>query len=95
MPKTIIAWTWEDAFQNYGFNDGNDWCRTFVVVEALEELGYKCETSYGSHNNYICTLTKDTTSIEVGEDNLRRSLPRDAVTFLDQQFGETYIIEYP
>ena len=53
----------------------------FVVVEALEELGYKCETSYGSHNNYICTVTKDTTSIEVDEDNLRRSLPRDVVTF--------------
>ena len=93
MPKTIITWQWEEAFQRYGFDDGNGWNGTDHVAEALGDLGYECEHLYGSHNHYILTLTKGGQVIENEGDEPKEFLPKRVVDFLDQRFNQDCTVE--
>lgn len=64
MPKTVIYWTWEDAFSKFGFGDGDSWNGTSLVSDAIEKLGYETECDYwGTHNYMIMDIKKDGKSI--------------------------------
>ena len=67
--KTIIEWTWEEAFDKFGFDDGDGWNGTHLVVDAIESLGYEVvPDSWGCHNYMIFDIKKDGKSILFSED---------------------------
>ena len=100
MPKTVITWIWEEAFQRYGFNDGNN-SETWRVMEALEGEGYVGDEVSGVHNTYICGLRKETGEVwndglceDVNDSaQLRASLPSEVVALLDRAFPDELVIE--
>lgn len=64
MPKIIIEWQWEEAFDKFGFGDGDRWNGTHEVESEIESLGYECETEHwGVHNYMIMDIKKDGKSI--------------------------------
>lgn len=97
MPKTIIQWEWEEAFDPYGFGDGDSWNGTGLVQSAIERLGYQTEADGGMHNFCIHHLTKGEERWELvghdGVEELRRLLPPDVVTTLDREFNADYVYE--
>ena len=70
MPKIIIEWQWEEAFDKFGFSDGDGWNGTHEVEGEIESLGYECETDHwGVHNYMIFDIKKDGKSILFPEKN--------------------------
>jgi len=70
MPKIIIEWQWEEAFDKFGFSDGDGWNGTHEVEGEIESLGYECETEHwGVHNYMIFDIKKDGKSILFPEKN--------------------------
>ena len=64
MPRTVVEWTWEDAFSKFGFDDGDGWNGTTLVSDAIEKLGYETECDgWGCHNYLIMDIKKDGKSI--------------------------------
>jgi len=64
MPRVIITWEWEEAFNKFGFGDGDSWNGTHEVEGEIESLGYECVTdSWGVHNWMIFDIKKDGKSI--------------------------------
>tara|TARA_S200002703_G_C3691366_1_gene212318 strand:+ start:105 stop:494 length:390 start_codon:yes stop_codon:yes gene_type:complete len=64
MPRVYITWQWEEAFDKFGFGDGDGWNGTHEVEGELESLGYEVETdSWGCHNYMIMDIKKDGKSI--------------------------------
>ena len=54
MPQTSIDWEITEAFDKFGFDDGNGANFTGAVVAAIEEAGpYTCETDSRGMHNYI------------------------------------------
>ena len=53
MPIEIIKWTWEEAFQKFGFGDGDAEVHTGLIEHVLEEMGYDYTDVEGIHNTYI------------------------------------------
>lgn len=100
MPKTILTWTWEEAFQKFGFNDGNN-SQTFRVQAALGDAGYASHEVSGVHNTYIVWLGKETVEVwnaegfsDTGDDaQLRATLPPEVVALLDLAFPDALVIE--
>lgn len=70
MPKICILWEWEEAFDKFGFGDGDNWNGTHEVVGEIESLGYECDVEHwGSHNFMIFDIKKDGKSILFPEKN--------------------------
>ena len=64
MPRTVVEWTWEDAFSKFGFEDGDGWNGTGLVSDAIEKLGYETECDgWGCHNYLVMDIKKDGKSI--------------------------------
>ena len=64
MPRTVVEWTWEDAFDKFGFGDGDSWNGTDIVASAIDALGYTAECDgWGCHNYLIVDIKKDGKSI--------------------------------
>ena len=64
MSRTVIYWSWEEAFDKFGFGDGDRWNGTHEVEGEIESLGYECETEHwGVHNYMIFDIKKDGKSI--------------------------------
>lgn len=84
-------WQWEDAFDKFGFGDGDGQRETCTVVTVLEKAGYVVETSeFGLHNEVIDSIKKDGVEqipdgTEVGYDDPRQYLPAAIVTLLDEK----------
>ena len=97
MPKTIITWTWDEAFSKYGFGDGDSWSGTNIVAEFLKSLGCSVECDgWGMHNYIIQSVEWDGTLYDdFGDygDDARDRLPPTLVTQLDEHFGEDYTEE--
>lgn len=100
MPKTVLTWTWEEAFQRYGFNDGNN-SQTRRVQMALKSAGYGSDEASGLHNDVIYSILKETGEVwnesqcaEVDDTaKLRASLPPEVVALLDRAFPDDLVIE--
>lgn len=98
MPKCICEncggpyyWIWEDAFDKFGFGDGDGQVETSAVVEVLEQAGYVVEHDvWGLHNDVIDSIKKDGVeqipdNTHIGYDDPRKYLPAAIVTLLDEK----------
>lgn len=97
MPITKIHWTWEEAFQKFGFDDGDGLVFTDVVASVLESDGYEVEyQEYGMHNTVITrivvvdgdTRTDLLENVDTGYADPRLYLPRNIIDMLDQALPE-------
>jgi len=102
MSKTIcktcgaeLHWRWEEAFDKFGFDDGDGQVETETVVDILEAAGYRCVSHvWGLHNTVIVSI-KDRDgeelipeTVTVGYDEPRDYLPSEIVGLLDQALPE-------
>jgi hypothetical protein len=94
MPSGFVQ-EWEEAFDKFGFDDGDKggYTRTCLVAEFIDSLGYESEFSGGLHNTYFDSI-KDKSGkdfldgIEIGYSNPREYLPESLVQKLDEHFKE-------
>ena len=100
MPKAkcmrcgnAFSWRWEEAFEKFGFGDGDGQIYTSEVDDILRLAGYGTSLfQWGCHNFIITSVTKDGVELipagtKVGYDDPRRYLPRDIVALLDRRLG--------
>lgn len=88
---SLYHWIWEDAFDKFGFGDGDGQVETEMVVGVLEDAGYVIEHDvWGLHNDVISSIKKDGVeqipeSADIGYDDPRTYLPAAIVTLLDEK----------
>lgn len=88
-------WRWEEAFDKFGFEDGDGQVETDTVVEVLEKAGYRVEAMpWGLHNVVILSI-KDKHGAELipdtvssGYDAPREYLPKPIIRLLDRKLGK-------
>jgi hypothetical protein len=80
-----IDWALSDAFQKFGFADGNSHRNyTYVVRDELEDKGYTVEAdSWGSHNYVIMKITDELGNVLYGGDEWRLSGYYDDARFVN------------
>lgn len=94
MPTQTYAWQWEEAFQKFGFRDGDDPQHNKEVGDFLKDFGYSYHTSSGIHNGFICALAHNGVRVELPEDDedvvdIRAMFPKDVLAALDKAFPWT------
>jgi hypothetical protein len=90
MPIKSISWSWEEAFDKFGFEDGDGPVMTDVVERVLTDAGYSVTAEpWGLHNVVIQSI-KDAAGtdlipadINLGYDDPRDYLPAALITLLD------------
>ena len=90
----IIYWDWEEAFDKFGFEDGDGWNGTHLICDFIESLGYKVDAEKWGLHNYMIESIKSTKDGElmdwdknqIGYDNPRSYLPKELVDKLDAEF---------
>ena len=102
MPTTLcnscgchtLEWRWEEAFDKFGFNDGDGQIETDQVITILMNAGYEVQSSYwGLHNRTITSIIKNgqefmpnqISDITVGYDCPRSYLPQEIIQLLDRE----------
>jgi hypothetical protein len=88
------TWTWDEAFDKFGFGDGDSVVMTDHVAQALRQAGYIVDVApWGIHNVTISSIkTKHGRElipfdrIEFGYDSARDYLPKRIVELLDTTF---------
>lgn len=86
-------WDWEEAFDKYGFGDGEGLIMTEAVAKVLRDAGYTVVHSpWGIHNDCFNSIEKDGISMipektNIGFDDPRQYLPREIVQLLDEKLG--------
>lgn len=95
MPKVVIEWMWEEAFERHGFGDGDSWNGTRLVEEEIKRLGYEVDCdSAGIHNFIIVAISRGTEQwVNEKEEEPRKWLPEALVKALDETFNDAYMIE--
>ncbi|MBU1212903.1 MAG: hypothetical protein KJ587_16765 [Alphaproteobacteria bacterium] len=88
-----LDWRWEEAFEKFGFNDGDGLVMTHSVADVLRGAGYTLDIRpWGLHNTVIVSIQcptrgeimpKSHPAITIGYDNPRRYLPEDIIDLLD------------
>lgn len=97
MPEELIEWEWEEAFDKFGFGDGDGWNGTDIVGDFIESLGYGvvCD-QWGIHNYMIMDLTVwcgpilisiIPEHVNIGYDNPHKYLSGNLVRELEARFG--------
>lgn len=87
-------WSWEEAFDKFGFGDGDGLVMTEVVADALRAAGCEVKVQpWGIHNVVITAISRNGTalvpeSVNVGYDDPRDYLPTELVALLDEAFPE-------
>jgi hypothetical protein len=80
-----------EAFDKFGFGDGDGLVMTSSVADILIEAGYAVETEHwGLHNVIITSIKRDgveqiPTGTKIGYDDPRAYLPADIATLLDSK----------
>lgn len=101
MPITTVQWEWEEAFDKYGFGDGDGLVMTDEVVDLLEEqFRYTVYTQGGIHNHFIGQIDTGGQVLEFdgypeGGQDPRKMLPAHVVRALDETFGPGVEIGHP
>lgn len=106
MPRTTcshcggtLVWYWNDAFDKFGFDDGDGMVMTETVADVLRERGYEVATQpWGWHNVVITSIKKDgkeqiPESATVGYDDPRTYLPVEIIALLDEKLDDNEEIE--
>jgi hypothetical protein len=90
MATTIITWNWDEAFDKFGFDDGDGPIKTGVVARVLKEAGYTIAiTTFGLHNDIITSIISIDgaelipSATKLGYDDPRDYLPDAIVRLLD------------
>ncbi len=90
MPRIIYDWRWEEAFDRFGFDDGDGYCLTQAVANVLENAGCRCRTArFGAHNTIIHRITlPDGSALDTphAKSSARLWLPARLVAMLDNAF---------
>jgi len=87
-----LHWRWEEAFDKFGFGDGDGQVMTDTVAQELERHGYAVQMAeWGLHNTVIDAIAKDGASFIPAEANLgiespRNYLPKEIIALLDAAF---------
>ena len=90
--ETTIYWQWEEAFDKFGFGDGDGANFTHEVEDFLQGLGWDAVPDcWGIHNYMIMELTgpngeKPMADCNVGYDCPRTYLPKELIEKLDEEF---------
>lgn len=88
-------WSWVEAFDKFGFGDGDGLVMTAEVAAALAAAGYTVERhGWGFHNEVITSIKQD--GIEIiphdritfGYDDPRTYLPDSVIDVLDTAFPD-------
>lgn len=97
-PTPISGINWADAFNKYGYDEGDGVVHTQRIVEFLESKGYQAEYEpWGHYNTLIVELIDPNGKlvIRVGEgkyqlgfDDPHRYLPAKLIEMLDEEFGK-------
>lgn len=93
------TWNWEEAFDKFGFGDGDDIVMTEHVAEALRKVGYIVNVeAWGCHNVVITSIERRGKSLIPDNANLGYADPRDylparIVKFLDRAFTDNTEVE--
>lgn len=92
---TTLTWSWTEAFDKFGFDDGDGQVVTETVADVLRAAGYVVSVEpWGWHNVVITSIMKDgveqipTQGISFGYDAPRSYLPDDIITLLDQEIPD-------
>jgi len=95
MPILMIHWNWEEAFDKFGFNDGDGLIFTDDVAVYLKQLGYEVDIhKWLLHNRIIISIKKNGKelipfeTINPGYDCPRYYLPQKIIAALDAKFPE-------
>lgn len=92
----MYGWRWEEAFDKFGFNDGDGQVETWQVEAVLRKAGYVVEVNQLSlHNTIISSvkeqteelLPKEDSDFCVGYDDPRDYLPRKIIELLDDKLS--------
>lgn len=87
-------WGWEEAFDKFGFDDGDGLVMTGAVVDVLAAAGYEAKSEpWGIHNIVITAITRDGVplipeSVRLGYDHPRKYLPTELIALLDGAFPD-------
>lgn len=89
-------WNWTEAFDKFGFGDGDGQIQTPEVEDVLLEAGYevKCQ-EWGLHNLIIISIKKDgkeliphdDPEVTFGYDDPHDYLPQCIVKLLDEKLA--------
>lgn len=89
-------WKWEEAFDKFGFMDGDGQVETYQVSDVLIEAGYDVKVDqWGLHNTVIISIKKDNKEfiphgkpdVVFGYDDPRDYLPEEIVKLLDEELS--------
>ena len=93
---TTHSWSWEEAFDKFGFGDGDGIVMTEHVAMALRKAGYAVTTEpWGWHNVTITSITNKKgkelipDTINLGYDEPRDYLPARIIKVLDEAFPDS------
>ena len=87
-------WLWREAFDKFGFNDGDGQVETWQVEAVLVEAGYEVTVeSWGIHNTVIISIKRDgqelmpyaNPAFSINYDNPHDYLPVEIVALLDEK----------
>ena len=87
----LHEWTWAEAFDKFGFGDGDGLVMTSAVADILIAAGYAVETAHwGLHNVIITSIKRDgveqiPAGTRIGYDDPRGYLPADIAILLDSK----------
>ena len=88
-----LAWSWTEAFDKFGFLDGDGQTETWQVENVLCDAGYHVTVEgWGMHNTVIVSIKKDDVeliprddaNVCFGYDDPRGYLPAEIVDLLDK-----------
>lgn len=91
-----VHWSWEEAFDKFGFGDGEGLIMTETVADALRARDYIVQVRpWGIHNVTIASIKNKKgkeqiplAAIRFGYDDARDYLPKRIVTLLDAAFPD-------
>ena len=92
MPWFTQWWGWEEAFDKFGFEDGDGVVHTELVADFLTKKGYENSYSGGLHNTYFdWILCPCGMKIKCnGYDDPRIYLTTELIKMLDTYFDRNY-----
>ena len=93
----VYQWRWTEAFEKFGFDDGDGQIETHQVQEVLEAAGYDVNADTWGWHNYVINSIKqgdaelmpgEDPSVTVGYDDPRTYLPDKIVDLLDEKLPD-------
>jgi len=94
------SWDWTEAFDKFGFEDGDGLVMTDAVVSVLEQNGYVVQSQrWGFHNTVITSIQQNGSELipptaVIGYDSPRNYLPLAVIELLDATLNEDAEVDH-